>query len=92
MSFLEKAWKRFEVGHPEHQQTFLALCKSSEALPVSKLVFAVQLDRVKLNMSLSALEALMLVEYTDVGMAKNYFLTGLGQKFAREVLQLQENN
>lgn len=80
LSFIKGSWDNFP---DEHKRTFRALAKPDTRVPINKLTFATEIDRNKINASVSALEALQLIQVTQSGPAKICELTELGWDFAR---------
>lgn len=80
LSFVKGSWDKFP---DEHKRTFLALAKPDMRIPINKLTFATQIDRNKINASVSALEALQLIQVTQSGPSKICELTDFGWDFAK---------
>lgn len=85
LAFIKGSWDKFP---DEHKRTFLALAKEDLRMPINKLTFATEIDRTKINASVSALEALQLIQVSQSGVAKICELSGLGWDFAQIVLKL----
>lgn len=73
----------------ETKRTFEALIKSNNPLPVINLTYEAKVDRVRVNASLAALEALQLVTCTVSGVSKLYQTTEFGDEFAENILRIK---